>query len=238
MGLMRRIFTLGMAEANSVVDKMEDPVKLTEQGIRDLKVQLTEAMKGLAGIKTQTIRSRKEAENAAAQAAEYERKAMMLLKRAEDGQIELADAERLASESLSRQEESANRSASAHDELAKFETMSQKMESQVTSLRQQIGKYENELRTLKARSQVSRATKKLNEQLSQVDSSGTIGMLERMRDKVSEEEALAEAYGEIAAAPTSVDDEIEAALAAGGASQNTDRLAALRAKMGSGSAPN
>jgi phage shock protein A len=217
---------------------MEDPVKLTEQGIRDLKVQLTEAMKGLAGIKTQTIRARKEAENAAAQAAEYERKAMMLLKRAEDGQIELADAERLASESLSRQEESANRSASAHDELAKFETMSQKMESQVTSLRQQIGKYENELRTLKARSQVSRATKKLNEQLSQVDSSGTIGMLERMRDKVSEEEALAEAYGEIAAAPTSVDDEIEAALAAGGASQNTDRLAALRAKMGSGSAPN
>ncbi|MDA9976116.1 PspA/IM30 family protein, partial [Alphaproteobacteria bacterium] len=94
--------------------------------------------------------------------------------------------------------------------------------------------YENELRTLKARSQVSRATKKLNEQLSQIDSSSTIGMLERMRDKVSEEEALAEAYGEMAAAPSSVDDEIDAALKTTGGSGDSDRLAALRAKMSAG----
>jgi phage shock protein A len=234
MSLIRRIFSVGKSEAHSLVDKLEDPVKLTEQGIRDLKKQLTEAMQGLAGIKTQRIRAKKDAEREASQASEYERKAMMLLKRAEDGDIELSDAERLASEAIGRQEEAAGRAGSAREELQKYEVMSSKMEGQVTTLRQQISKYENELRTLKARSQVSRATKKLNEQLSQIDSSSTISMLERMRDKVSEEEALAEAYGEMAAAPSSVDDEIDAALKTTGGSGDSDRLAALRAKMSAG----
>ena len=36
-GLFTRILRLGKAEAHSAVDKFEDPIKMTEQGIRDLK---------------------------------------------------------------------------------------------------------------------------------------------------------------------------------------------------------
>mgnify|MGYP001493103567 CR=1 FL=1 len=37
MSIFRRIFKLIQSESHSVVDNLEDPVKLTEQGIRDLK---------------------------------------------------------------------------------------------------------------------------------------------------------------------------------------------------------
>jgi len=37
MNIFKRLFKIGQAEAHSAVDKLEDPIKLTEQGIRDLK---------------------------------------------------------------------------------------------------------------------------------------------------------------------------------------------------------
>ena len=37
MNIFRRLFKIGQAEANSAIDGMEDPIKMTEQGIRDLK---------------------------------------------------------------------------------------------------------------------------------------------------------------------------------------------------------
>ena len=43
MNILRRLFTIGKAEANSAVDKLEDPIKMTEQGIRDLKEDLDKA---------------------------------------------------------------------------------------------------------------------------------------------------------------------------------------------------
>ena len=56
-------------------------------------------------------------------------------------------------------------------------------------------------------------------------------MLERMKERVEEDESLSQAYGEIAGESKSVDDEINAAI--GSSSGGTDeRLAALKAKMG------
>ena len=51
-----------------------------------------------------------------------------------------------------------------------------------------------------------------------------------MKERVDEDESLAEAYGDLAGQPTSADDEIDKALAGGGSSDA--RLASLKAKMG------
>jgi hypothetical protein len=64
-----------------------------------------------------------------------------------------------------------------------------------------------------------------------VDSSLTIAMLERMKQKVEEDEALAQAYGEIADVDTSVDAEINRALASGAQTASTqDKLRELKEK--------
>ena len=50
MNIFNRLFKIGQAEAHSAVDKLENPIKLTEQGIRDLKQQLDKSLQSLAEI--------------------------------------------------------------------------------------------------------------------------------------------------------------------------------------------
>ena len=54
-----------------------------------------------------------------------------------------------------------------------------------------------------------------------------------MKQKVSEDEALATSYGEVAQIETSVDDEIDKALASGSTSSQ-DSLAELKARLKGG----
>jgi phage shock protein A len=105
------------------------------------------------------------------------------------------------------------------------------LETNVNSLKNNVGKWENELKTLKARVKVSNATKNLNKQMASIDSSSTVNMLEKMREKVSEEEALADAYGDIANESKSVDDELDRVLDNTSASAESD-LDALKKQMG------
>ena len=231
MNVFRRLFKIGSAEAHSAIDKLEDPIKMTEQGIRDLKKNLDDSLKALAEVKAMAIRSKNDAEKAAKRAEEYERKAMLLLQKAQGGSMDMAEADRLASEALVRKEEYVAEAAARRADQQKFDANVSKLD--VKDLRAQIAKFENELRTLKARVKVSKATKVINKQMANIDSSSTVSMLERMKDKVAEEEALAESYGEIANESKSIDDQIDKAI---GDSENEmkaqDSLAALKAKMG------
>ena len=97
MSLFKRVFTWGKSEAHAAMDVVEDPVKMAEQGIRDLKKDLSESMEGLAKVKAQVIRTRRTVEREKEIAADYEQKAMLLLRRAQEGGLDMAEAERLLS---------------------------------------------------------------------------------------------------------------------------------------------
>ena len=231
MSIFSRLFKVGEAQANSAIDKIEDPVKMSQQAIRDLKVDLTKALESLAEVKALAIRTRRDQKSYQQQSADYEKKAMLLLQRAQQGQMDPSEADRLASEALNKKEQATQQMTRLQSEVQKYDSMTSNLEAQVNRLRSQISTWENELRTLEARSKVSTATKKLNKQMAGIDTSSTVAMLERMKAKVEEEESLAESYGEIAAAPRSLDDEINKALAEGESSQS-EQLAALKARMG------
>ena len=119
----------------------------------------------------------------------------------------------------------------AQGDKEKFETSITSLDVNVKKIRSKISEFEGELKTLKARVKVSEATKKVNKQLANIDSSGTVAMIERMKEKVNQEEALAESYGEIANESKSLDEEIDQALE-GENTKGADELAALKAKMG------
>ena len=61
-GLFERLFKTGQAEAHALVDKLEDPIKMSEQAIRDLKKDLQDSMKALAEVKSVAIRLEREAD--------------------------------------------------------------------------------------------------------------------------------------------------------------------------------
>ncbi len=231
-GLFSRILRMGKAEAHSAVDKLEDPIKMTEQGIRDLKKDLEESMKSLAQVKGIVIRMRNDADNKKKLAADYESKAMALLQKAEQGSLEMSEADRLATEVLSRKEDAGKEALRLSKELTNQEGMVLQLQRNVDKLRTTIQRYENDLVTLRARSKTAAATKKLNAQIARVGSDSTIAMLEKMRNKVEEDESLSQAYGEMADSGQTVDDEINKALGTGSSMPGaSDSLAALKAKM-------
>lgn len=233
MNVFKRIFKMGQAETHSALDKLENPIKLTEQGIRDLKKDLDGSLKALAEVKAMAIRSRNDLQTSKSKAKDYENKAMLLLKKAQNGDMEAADADRLASEALVKKEEELEQATRSQEEVNRFEGNIGQLDQNVKKIRSTISKYENELKTLKARVKVSEATKKLNKQMAQIDSSSTVTMLERMKDKVAQDEALAESYGEIANESKSIDDEIDKALEGGvNEAKASDSLAALKNKLG------
>lgn len=67
--------------------------------------------------------------------------------------------------------------------------------------------------------------------MSQIDSTGTISMLEKMKSKVAETEALSDAYAEIAESNKSLDEEIDEVLSSDKKTSTDDALAKLKAKM-------
>lgn len=230
MGIFKRLFKIGQAEAHSVVDNLENPIKLTEQGIRDLKVDLENSIKALAEVKALAIRTKNEANSHKAKAQEWEQKAILLLKKAEQGAIAPEEADRLATTALQKKEEAVTSYNTALANQKKFDENVAKLEANIRTLKTNISKWENEAKMLKARAKVSEATKNVNKQLANVDSTGTVSMLERMKEKVEEQEALSESYGEIALENKGVEDEIDSVLDNTDTS-GSDALAALKAKL-------
>ncbi len=231
-GLFRRIFRVAQSEAHAVVDKIEDPVKMTEQGIRELRADLAKSIQALAQVKAVTVRLRKDGEDQLRQAQEYERKAMALLQRAQAGDLDMAEAERLATEALNRKQEFEARGKQLLADYQRQQQQTDALQAKVQKLQATITRYENELVTLRGRAQAAEATKKINKQLSGVDPSGTIAMLEKMKERVNQTEAEAEAYGQIAEATTSIDDQINKVLAEPSRAAASDSLLELKRKMG------
>lgn len=233
---LKRLFRIGIAEANSAIDKLEDPVKMTEQGIKDLKSDLNKSLQALAEVKASAIRSKKELERAKLNAANYEQKAIALLKKAQAGEIDPAEADRLAEKALEKKDQLVKQVNASSKNTEMLDEQVGKMEANVNRLKTQISTWENELKTLKARSKVSEASKKLHKQLANIDSSGTVAMLEKMKEKVNEQEALAQSYADMADVSVSEDDEIDRALGMGSSSttaslEASDALLKLKAKM-------
>ena len=229
MGILSRLFKIGQAEANAIADKFEDPIKLTEQGIRDMKVDLDNSLKALAEVKAMQIRSKQEIKQSEEASSNYEQKAMSILKKAQTGDITSQDADRLASEALRKKDENTAATKRKKAELKTFEISSEKLDLNVKKIRSNINQWENELKTLKARIKVSETSLKLNKQLSETDSSGTISMLEKMKEKVDADEALSEAYEDISNENQSIDDEINNVLKEDTSSESLDEL---KKKMG------
>lgn len=209
MNFFKRLLKMGEAEANAALDNMEDPIKLTEQGIRDMKEDLEKSLEALAQVKALAVRSKNEHEEFLLKVENYQEKALLLLMKAKKGTLEISKAERLAKEALIKKEESSLQAVNSQAQTVNLEGSVSQLEINVDEVKKSISKWENELKTLKARVKVANANQKLNKQMVGVDASSTVSMLERMKDKVNQEEALAEAYGDIAHANKSVDDEID-----------------------------
>ncbi|WP_313581610.1 PspA/IM30 family protein [Chishuiella sp.] len=208
MNIFKRIFRIGQAEIHSVVEKMEEPVKMTEQGIREMREDLNQSLEAYAKVKATAIRTNNLIDTKNKDAKEYEEKAILLLKKANENSIDVNQAENLAKEALGYKKQLLDEVEELSVQLTVHEKSTEELQKSIEVLKFNINKWENELATLKARAKVANATKLVNKQMAKIDANSTISMLERMKTKVEEDEALAQAYGDLAKNDKSADDKI------------------------------
>jgi phage shock protein A len=212
MNILKRLFRIGQAETHSAINNLEDPIKMTEQGIREMKDQLDKSIQALAQVKALAIRRKNEHTALLNQAEDYQSKAMLLVQKGVKEDMPLEESDRLAKEALKKKAQAEQDAILADSERTKLESDVDKMQGNINQLKSTISQWESELKTLRARVQVSKATQDINKKMTNLSSDSTIDMLEKMKEKVLQQEALADAYGEMASAGKSVDQEINDAV--------------------------
>lgn len=231
MNIFKNIFKIGEAQANKTVNDLESPILMTEQGIRDMKAALNASVEAMAQIKALAIRSKNERDEQEAKVKDYESKATIILTKSQDGDIAIADADRLAKEALAKKEEAQQHANRANADNKKFDKNISELKNNIETIKGNITNWENNLKTLNARIKVSDATKNVNKQMAELDSAGTVSMLERMKEKAAQDEALYEASGELTHTKKSIDEEIDAAANTTEAKLDDD-LAKLKERLG------
>ncbi|MGH1344998.1 MAG: PspA/IM30 family protein [Nannocystales bacterium] len=221
MGLFSRLGTLIRSNINELINKSEDPEKMLNQVLVDMKAQLVEAKKQVAVAIADEKRIKKQYEQEANKAAEWERKAMLAVKAGDDA---------LARAALARKHE--------HGEVA--ETLKQQWEAQKQSVEQlkgalrgldnKIEEAKRKRNILVSRQKRAEAQRTINETLSNINSTSAFDTFERMSDRVTQIEAEAEAVAEIGGAlpEASLESQFKALEASSGVD---DDLSALKSKM-------
>ena len=212
MNFFTRLFKIGQAETNSILNHLEEPINLTEESISDLKAELKKSLEVIAEIKALSIHAKNEAEKFENKSTDYERKAIFILQKGQQKALSLLEADKLATEALQKKATQLELSKQAEENHKNFENKITQLSKNITTLKSTISKWENELNILRARIKIGTATKNLNKQLALLDSNSTITLLSEMREKIIQEEALAKSYQEIAEvnSPISLDSNLKA----------------------------
>jgi len=232
MSVIDRLLNVGRAEANAALDRIENPLRLTTQGIHDMRRDLEKCFHALAEVKAMAIRARNDIERHKANAMEYEEKAIKLLRLAADGNMDVSESDRLAAQALIKKDESFHHASCSMGELLQFEESIDQLESNISRLKATIGEWENELSVLQARYGSKEALVETDDTVFCTDTSETIAMLERMKAKVAKDEYLAQAYEEIINNTDHIDREIDEAIKVATKSDKQEELRKLKSTLG------
>src|SRR5262245_46137809 len=222
MGIFSRLGTLIKSNLNDLISKAEDPEKMLNQVLVDMKNQLVEAKKQVAVAIGDEKRLKKQWDEQVAQSKEWERKAMMAVHAGDDG---------LAKQALTRQKE--------HDDLAhQFEQQWHLQKDAVDKLKDQLRVLNNKIEEAKrkknilvARAKRAEAQKTIQATMQGLSDTSAFDTFDRMAEKVDAIEAEAEAAGELSGELTG--DTLEQRFKKLQAGPGVDsQLAELKAKMG------
>lgn len=222
MGVFGRLGTLIKSNINDLISRAEDPEKILNQLIVDMREQLVEAKKQVAVSIADEKRVKKQLDNQMHLAREWEKKAMMAVRAGRDD---------LAMEALQKKEQ--------HNDLAgeyrtQYEAQKAAADQLRASLKQLHAKIEEAKRKkdlLIARKRRVEAQQRIQETMAGFGDTSAFEQFEKMAQKVENMEAEAEAAAELNAdmAETSLDDKFRALEVDHGASE---ALMSLKAKMG------
>jgi phage shock protein A len=222
MGIFARLATLIKSNLNDLISKSEDPEKMLNQVVVDMANQLIEAKKQVAVAIADEKRLAKQAEQEAANAAEWERRAMLAIKAGDDN---------LAKEALNRKKEHDQLSTTLKDQWQKQKQAVDQLKTALRMLNNKIEEAKRKKNVLIARKKRAEAQKAIQETMSGLQNASAFETFERMSTKIDQIEAEAEATSELAEAYSG--DSLQHKFQQMEVNQGADDdLAALKRKMG------
>lgn len=223
MSIWNRISTLMKSNINSMISTAEDPEKILNQLIRDMRTQFIEARKQVAVSIADEKRLKRQYENEAKKASEWEHKAMTAIK---------ANREDLARQALARKTEHDTIAEQFNEQWGAQKAAADQLKNALTRLNAKIQEASRKKNLLIARQKRAEAQKKIQDTMSGMGDNSAFDTFARMEERVDRSEAEAQASLELSGdmSGDSLASEFDA-LESSDVAQD-DALAALKAKMG------
>jgi phage shock protein A len=200
MAIFKRLRDLTMSNINAIIDKAEDPIKMTDQYIRDMTEDLEDAEKAVAA---QIAIEKKFKQLYEEQQALVEKRTQQAHTAAQAQNVELA---RRALEEKKSAEQKMNEYKASYDQnKASADNLRDKLEE----MRKQLTEMKNKRETLVARYNAAKAQTEINKAMNGFSTDSATNGMKRMEEKMLQMEAQAEASNEMSAKGKSLDDEFE-----------------------------
>ncbi|WP_339297100.1 PspA/IM30 family protein [Paenibacillus sp. FSL R5-0623] len=200
MSIFKRLRDLTMSNINAIIDKAEDPIKMTDQYIRDMQEDLEDAEKAVA----QQIAIEKKFKQL------FEEQEALVKKREEQAhtaaRAQNLDLARRALEEKKVAEEKMVEYKTSYDQN---KASADNLRGKLDEMRKQLTQMKNKRETLVARYNAAKAQTEINKALNGFGSDTASAGMKRMEEKMMQMEAQAEASNEMSSKGKSLDEEFE-----------------------------
>jgi len=225
MGIFDKLSRLVKSNINDLISRAENPEKMLNQVILDMRDQLARAKREVAAAIADERKLKGQLDEEAKQARDWEHRAMLAVQEGRDD---------LAKQALMRQQEHAERAAALEKTWRSQASETEKLKGSLRQLNDKIDEAKRKRNLLIAKQKRAQAQKRIHETMSGLSDTSAFEAFNRMAEKIEESERRSLAAAEVDEALESPSLEKEfMALESGGASASSDeRLIALKRQMG------
>lgn len=224
MGIFTKLSTLIRSNLNDLIARAENPEKMLNQIIDDMRSQLAKAKQEVAVAIADERKLKAQVESEAKQAQEWEQRAMIAVRQGRDD---------LARQALARQQEYAERATSLHETWQRQASETERLKDSLRQLNTKIEEARRKKNLLIAKQKRAQAQQRIHETMSGLSDASAFDAFNRMADRIEENERRALASAEVTEDLSG--DPLERQfkqLEAGAAVSDDTRLLELKEKMG------
>ena len=224
MSIFTKLSTVIKSNINDLISRAENPEKMLNQIILDMRDQLAKAKREVAAAIADERKLRSQLDDEVKQTRQWEHRAMLAVKEGRDD---------LAKQALMRQAEHAERGAAIDETWRAQASETEKLKGSLRQLNDKIEEAKRKRNLLVAKQRRAQAQRRIHETMSGLSNTSAFDAFNRMAEKIEEQERESLAHQEVSEAlgPGTLEDEFKV-LETGGTADVEDRLLALKQGMG------
>lgn len=188
MGIFDRLASVVKSNINDLISSAENPEKMLNQIIIDMRDQLVKAKQQVAAAIADEKRLRDQADAEYKQAADWEQKAMLAVQQGRDD---------LAKQALVRQGEHATHAQQLEATWQTHQLETEKLKNALRDLNDKIEEAKRKKNLLLARQRRAQAQKRIQETMSGLSEKSAFEAFARMEEKIEQNERILKASSEI-----------------------------------------